>query len=203
MHIHRTIPFLILRITSFPRHNLSTDPAFTLTYFYIWTQIALYVSLMTSIIPCLKAFVAGLNTGYGAFDKEHVATKAYGSFASHAYAPRTRHSTYSSHLPSKSGSYFGKEPNSLSSNGIKTQRATAVSRTEPKATGHQEDPSQASLVSKATRLGLDRRVTNEGKGMDHTVVVAQDGNSIGSNDSRQMIIRKEVAWAVEFSGQDE
>ena len=158
---------------------------------------------MTSIIPCLKAFVAGLNTGYGAFDTEHVASKAYGSFASHAYGPRTRHSKYSSHLPSKSGSYFGKEPLNLGSNGIETQRATVIGRTEPNTKGHQGGPSQASLVSKTTRLGLDRRVADEGRAMDHTVVVAQDGNSIGSNDSRQMIIRKEVAWAVEFSGQDE
>lgn len=37
------------------------------------------------------------------------------------------------------------------------------------------------------------------KASNHSEAVAQDGNSIGSNDSRQMIIRKDISWAVEYS----
>ena len=37
------------------------------------------------------------------------------------------------------------------------------------------------------------------KASNHSEAVAQDGNSIGSNDSQQMIIRKDISWAVEYS----
>ncbi|KAI4241160.1 MAG: hypothetical protein L6R40_004696 [Gallowayella cf. fulva] len=86
------IPFLVVRLISFPHHHLHTDPSFTLSYFYIWSQSTLYLSLMISTMPCLKPFVAGLNTGYGAFDTEHIATRVYGS-------------TYGSNGNHRSGNY--------------------------------------------------------------------------------------------------
>ena len=43
---------------------------------------------------------------------------------------------------------------------------------------------------------------NEGA-TTQTWAVAQDGNSIESNDSQQMIIRKDVAWTVDYSSRDE
>lgn len=49
-----------------------------------------------------------------------------------------------------------------------------------------------------TVVGQDEQ-RRQGKGMNYTEAVAQDGNSIESNDSRQMIIRKDVTWAVEYS----
>lgn len=71
------------------------------------------------------------------------------------------------------------------------------------------DDLHGSLSQKDTGVSLDPRVNagqqverrrGEGKPPTYTTsAVAQDGNSIGSDDSRQMIIRKDVTWAVEYS----
>ncbi|KAL8799540.1 MAG: hypothetical protein Q9182_005815 [Xanthomendoza sp. 2 TL-2023] len=225
------IPFLIVRLTSFPRHHLSTDPSFTLTYFYVWTQTTLYISLMVSTMPCLKPFVAGLNTGYGAFDTEHVATTAYGS----SYGSNGNHNSgnYSQQRRKNSSrikrgsklasgksrgdnSHFDKGPSSivggaLSGDVFKPKRPPTHDQsgigiaTSSRQHHVRQQPSQFDVVN-----GLDPRVNasqledrggGEGKAGTYTSsAVAQDGNnSIGSDDSRQMIIRKDVTWAVEYS----
>ncbi|KAL8828531.1 MAG: hypothetical protein Q9170_006561 [Blastenia crenularia] len=188
------IPFLIIRLVSFPRHHLSTDPAFTITYFYVWTQTTLYISLMVTTVPCLKPFVAGLNTGYGAFDTEHVATRAYGSYGSNGYAPRRKRTKHSSHMPSQSAIDLDPE---LDDRGYKRGRQ------QPQITFDNgaalARPEQVANSMGNVRVGGQDGEKGEGKATNHAQVVAQDGNSIGSNDSRQMIIRKDVAWAVEYS----
>lgn len=192
---NRVIPFLIARLISFPRHHLSTNPTFTLTYFYVWTQTALYISLITSITPCLKPFVAGLNTGYGAFDTERVGSRAYGTYGLHGYAPKSSRTKRSSNLLSKSMSSSAKEPNNLPIGGIRNEQAITDNTVVSLNTAHhgRQSPSAAS------RLAGQGEEPGEGKATKHTEAVAQDGNSIGSNDSRQMIIRKDVTWAVEYS----
>lgn len=201
---YRVIPFLIIRLVSFPHHHLSTDPAFTLTSFYVWTQTTLYVSLMVSTIPCLKPFVAGLNTGYGAFDTEHVATRAYGSYG--GYAPGQRRIKRSSNLPSKSAFDLDEEPGNFKGDGIWKKRATVDGGVRSQTLGHYVRPSQVAIAARNTDLSLNSRAAGhhgepgEGKVTNIISAVALDGNnSIGSNDSQQMIIRKDVAWAVEYS----
>ncbi|KAI4168703.1 MAG: hypothetical protein LQ343_006207 [Gyalolechia ehrenbergii] len=196
------IPFLIIRLVSYPRNHLSSDPAFTLTHFSVWTQTTLYVSLMVSTIPCLKPFVAGLNTGYGAFDMEHVATQAYASYGSNGYAPRPRRTKHSNTSGSKSADDLDKEMSGVSGDRSRTKRATANFGTS--TSGHQGRSTPVTRAARNADLNLDPRAGqgrehSKGKAMTHTRAVAQDGNSIGSNDSRQMIIRKDVAWAVEYS----
>ncbi|KAL8940349.1 MAG: hypothetical protein Q9216_002861 [Gyalolechia sp. 2 TL-2023] len=196
------IPFLITRLISYPRHHLSSDPAFTLTHFSVWTQTSLYVSLMVSTIPCLKPFVAGLNTGYGAFDTEHVATQAYASYGSNGLVSRPRRTKHSSTLGSKSAYDLDRGLSGVDRDRHRKKRAAADAGTD--ISGHQGRSTPASTAKNA-ELNLDSRVAGHdgdpGKGtaVTHATAVAQDGNSIGSNDSRQMIIRKDVAWAVEYS----
>ncbi|KAI4273150.1 MAG: hypothetical protein L6R38_006414 [Xanthoria sp. 2 TBL-2021] len=219
----------MIRLISFPRHHLSTDPSFTMTYFYIWTQTSLNLSLMLSTIPCLKPFVASLNTSYGAFDTEHVATSVYGA-------------TYGSSGNNNSGSYprQRRHRNSRSKWGSKIASGKSTPNTNVdnrpnsivvgKAAGHISKPQRPKIddesgIGTATTsmhhhrrqlspfdaaLGLAPRVDagqeerrgGEAKAMTHThtrLALAQDGNSVGSDDSRQMIIRKDVTWAVEYS----
>ena len=150
---------------------------------------------MVTTIPCLKPFVAGLNTGYGAFDTEHVATRAYGSsYGSNGYGPRKNHRTKrSSNLPSHSAFDLHSGLDTFNGDDIRRKRATA------------EEGVVSPTGNKNMEISRDPRVTGrdeelgEGKATNHATAVAQDGNSIGSNDSRQMIIRKDVAWAVEYS----
>ena len=150
---------------------------------------------MTSITPCLKPFIAGLNTGYGAFDTDLVTTQAYGTYALNGYATKSKRTKPSSSRPRKSVFNSGKGPNSLLGDGRGEEPATADPRVASPNTGHRgrQSPSAASRLA-----GRDEEL-GEGKTTTHTEVVAPDGNSIGSNDSRQMIIRKDISWAVEYS----
>jgi hypothetical protein len=189
---NRVVPFLIIRVVSFPRYHLSTDPAYTLTYFYIWTQTALYISLITSITPCLKPFVAGLNTGYGAFDTEHVAEQTFGSYGFNGYASKKKPIQRSSQIPSKSAGSFANGLRSLGGGVNGRKRSTVDGRS-----------GQASTVAKNMKLILDPKTAGQseeragGIATTQAPAATQDGNSIGSNDSQQMIIRKDVAWKVE------
>ncbi|KAL8770789.1 MAG: hypothetical protein Q9209_003656 [Squamulea sp. 1 TL-2023] len=184
-------------------------------------------------MPCLKLFVAGLNTGYGAFDVEYVASRAYGT----SYGSNGNHN--SGHYPQQkrtgssrmnwgsritsvkskgADSNLDQRPKSTVSgavlrDGAKPQRPTADDHTgvgNVSTLRHHPQRQQFSHFDAA--VGLDPRVgagqeepgEGPGKGMTSTTsVVARDGkNSIGSDDSQQMIIRKDVTWAVEYSGPD-
>ncbi|KAL8845906.1 MAG: hypothetical protein Q9221_008963 [Calogaya cf. arnoldii] len=222
--VSRMIPFLIIRVTSFPHHHLSTDPSFTMTYFYIWTQTSLNLSLMLSTMPCLKPFVASLNTGYGAFDTEHVASRVYGSTygssGNHnggSYPQQRRTNKSRSKRGSKIASGIS-VPDSKADHGPDSTIGRAILRPErPRIDDgseigvettpmhhHRRQPSpfDAALgLAPEANAGRDKNRGGEGQ-PTHThsaSAVAQDGNSIGSDDSRQMIIRKDVSWAVEYS----
>lgn len=134
---------MIIRVVSFPRYHLSTDPAYALTYFYILTQTALYISLITSITPCLKPFVAGLNTGYGAYDTEHVATQTFGSYGFNGYASK-KPTQRSSQISSKSAGSFANGLRSLGGGVNGRKRSTVDGRS-----------GQASTVAKNMKLSLD------------------------------------------------
>ncbi len=202
------MPVLIIRLISFPRHDLSSNPAFTLTYFYIWTQTTLYISIMTSIIPCLKPFVAGLNTGYGAFDTEHVSTNVYGRYGSDGYAPRNIHTKHSSRLRSKPASFLATKKNFPVGDGIGKKQATLNSEAGSPTLGHYGRPSTIAPAPKEMGTDLNPRRAGpdkergEGKTMTQTWPPAQDGNSIESNDSQRMIIRKDITWRVDYSSRD-
>lgn len=193
------IPFLIIRLVSYPHHHLSTNPTFVLTHFSVWTQTTLYVSLMVSTIPCLKPFVAGLNTGYGAFDTEHVATQAYASYGSNGYASRQRRGRGSNILSSKSGTGFDEESSGFGGDRNRKKRAMANEGAGTNTSGHHGRTSPAVANDLDARLAGQEEEHGKGKATTHAMAVAQDGNSIGSNDSQQMIIRKDVAWKVEYS----
>lgn len=154
----------------------------------------LYISLITSITPCLKPFVAGLNTGYGAFDTEHVATQTYGIYGSNGYASKKKRTPRSSQPPGKSVASLTDGLKSLSGGINARKRMTVDGRS-----------GQVPTVAKSLKLGLDPKMAGpdeerrEGRATNQASVAAQDGNSIGSNDSQQMIIRKDIAWKVEYS----
>jgi hypothetical protein len=149
---NRVVPFLIIRVVSFPHYHLSTDPAYTLTYFYIWTQTALYISFITSITPCLKPFVAGLNTGYDAFDPEHVATQTFDSYGFNGYASKKKRTQRSSQLPSKSAASFANGLRNLGE-GVNWKNRTTVDGRS----------GQAFTVAKGMKLGLNPKTADQDK----------------------------------------
>jgi len=163
---------------------------------------------MTSIIPCLKPFVAGLNTGYGAFDTEHVSTNVYGRYGSDGYAPRNIHTKHSSRLRSKPASFLATKKNFPVGDGIGKKQATLNSEAGSPTLGHYGRPSTIAPAPKEMGTDLNPRRAGpdkergEGKTMTQTWPPAQDGNSIESNDSQRMIIRKDITWRVDYSSRD-
>jgi len=100
---------------------------------------------MTSMIPCLKPFVAGLDTGYGSFDTERVTTQVQNSYSSNHYARKSRLPNLSSNIPINFAFNSTTGPGRLS---------------------------QAISVTRGMEL---------------------------SNDSQQLIIRKDSSWEVVYS----
>ncbi len=145
---NRVVPFMIIRVVSFPRYYLSTDPAYALTYFYILTQIVLYISLITNITPCLKLFVARLNIEYGAYDTKHVATQTFNSYNFNEYASK-KLTQRSSQIPSKFANSFANELRSFGNNVNERKRSTMNGRS-----------SQASTIAKNMKLSLDSKTTS-------------------------------------------
>ncbi|KAL8669935.1 MAG: hypothetical protein Q9168_005500 [Polycauliona sp. 1 TL-2023] len=198
-----------------------------MTYFYIWTQTILNLSLMVSTMPCLKPFVASLNTGYGAFDSEHIATHyggTYGSQSNHndgSYPKQKRKNSFHSNWTSKvtggkSTSKSNVDSRRKSIAGIvaghlsRPQRSAAddesgtgtATTTMQNHHGQQRQSDTEGGLAPPINAGQEERRGGEGRAMTHThsaSAVAQDGNSIGSDDSRRMIIRKDMTWAVEYS----
>lgn len=179
-------------------------------------------------MPCFKPFIAGLNTGYGAFDTEHVASRVYGSSYgsngnhNNGNYPRQRRSNNSrikwgsekASGKSKSELNFDKGPNSIvggaEGEGSRLQRRTdvddrsGIGNATTSIHNHHGQPSQTDkgvgLDPRVNTVQEEERVGGEGKAITHmSSAVAQDGNSMRSDDSRQMIIRKDVTWAVEYS----
>lgn len=142
--------------------------------------------------------MAGLNTGYGAFDTEHVATQ-YASYGSQGYATRQQRARGSNILVSKSGHGFDEESTGFGGDRNRKKRATADGGLGTNTSGHHGRSSPAMGNNMDARLAGNEEEHGKGKATTHAMAVAQDGNSIGSNDSQQMIIRKDVAWKVEYS----
>ena len=192
LFFNSVIPFQIYHAVSFPRHHLSTNPSFALDHFSIMTQTILYIALMTTTIPCLKPFVAGLNTGYGAFDIEHVAQQTY-SFSSGS-------AEYSSRNKSKKYLNTSRLSNANVVNGyLGGSGTTGVASTKLSF------QARAAYQAATSIMGIQNvdpnNEANPGMANYQTQVIAtQDGkNSIGSNDSKQMIIRKDMDFNIQYS----
>lgn len=142
-------------------------------------------------MPCIKPFVAGLDTGYGAFDTEHVATQTFGSHGFNEYASKKKQ------LPQRSSQILSKSAGSFV-NGLRSLGDDVNNRKRSTVDG------RSGQASKNIKLGLDPRTAGRSEGRagqiatNQASAAAQDGNSIRSNESQQMFIRKDVAWKVEY-----
>ncbi|KAI4270029.1 MAG: hypothetical protein LQ337_006933 [Flavoplaca oasis] len=178
-------------------------------------------------MPCLKPFVASLNTGYGAFDTEHVATRVYGdtygSSGKHhdGSYPRqakitqsrgrwgskiaSRKSIPKSNVDEGSRSIAGRVAGHISNPPKAAFDEPGTGNATISVHNHHRQPNQFdAAMSLAPGVNANRQELRGGEGQAITnthsaSAVAQDGNSIGSDDSRQMIIRKDMTWAVEYS----
>ena len=169
----RLIAFIILRLHYLGRGIHSPNPTLDLVGAVVWGEIELHYSVLAVTIPCLRPFMMAVSTDYGATEpRPALGSRAYGSSGGSA---------------NKLGSSY--VLNSMGSG----QRSRMNSENNP------------SMFHKA-RMGASRLTSNDSifrthRSQNKSVIASQEGNhdsgSIESNDSRRMIIKKEIDFKVE------
>ena len=167
MHIGRLIAFVLVRLHFLGRGIHSLNPTMGLVGAVVWAQINLHYSIVSGTIPCLRPFMMAVSTDYGATEpRTALGSKAYGS---------------SGGSGNRKGSSYAL--NSIGSGGGKIRMN---SETNP------------SMFHKArmgaSRISSSNNVFRSERSHNKSIVTheAHDSNSIESNDSRRMIIKKEV-----------
>ena len=178
----RLIAFATLHLHYLAGGITSTNPPLDLVGAIVWAQIELHYSNIAATVPCLKPFMSAVSTNYGATEPAAMTTsggsKLYGSSGSRSRPPKRKGSSYAlgSMGKDRRGSMGG------SRSGIFRMARRGPFKMNSETFG--EEPSGT---------GNGHMVVQQGK-------TRHDSNSIGSNDSRKMIIKKEVNIKVERDG---
>lgn len=174
IYLNRLIAFALLRLHYLSRGITSLNPPLDLVGAVVWAQIELHYSNFAGTVPCLRPFMMAVNTDYGATDpRPALSSKGYGSSGS---GNRLGGSSYGLGSIRSGG---GKDSSSMNPSVFKMAKKGAV------------------------RMDSSNTIRH-GSNNVSTVIheVGQDSNSIGSNDSRKMIIKKEVDFRVEHGRTD-
>jgi len=176
----------------------SSDPTFDTVLFVTWTEVELAYSIMAATIPCLKPFVSQLNTYYGS-------TQPLSNAASGAFSKG-----------SPNGSYGLRQFSSKMAKSEKSRKGTAKSAARSRIVGtagrqgdelmdfpHKSTYDGLSISHKMLRGDSVCHTASANMGRNSGNPKAGDGGSTWSNDSQQMIIRKEVCYSVEHAGKSE
>ncbi|KAN0096809.1 hypothetical protein V8E51_015614 [Hyaloscypha variabilis] len=172
-----TIAFCALRIHYFFQAFFTTDPSFDGVFFSAWTQTELAYSIISATLPCLKPFMSTISANWGEAPKPEFASS------------------------NPSGSYglrdlFGKSDNT-GSEASKSKAVTTESESQDTlAEGLPYEPVHGSAMNHRTL---------KGDSVSHTTTI-MDGFTLGddristrSNDSQQMIIRKDTVYSVDHA----
>jgi len=191
------IALCALRIHYFFDAFYSSDPTFDGAFYATWTQAELAFSIMASTIPCLKPLMSQLNTNWGGKNQMHIpedSAALYKVSSSGNYSLRqfTRKS-------GKSGKSGKSEKGGM---GVwQTAIRGSVVRTEELDGDNAVNMSHKSVHDGLTisHQMLRGDSVSHAANATHERGFCRDG-SIQSNDSQQMIIRKEVVYSVEYGG---
>ncbi|KAE9371832.1 hypothetical protein N431DRAFT_377866, partial [Stipitochalara longipes BDJ] len=171
-----TIIFCALRIHYFFQAFFTTDPSFDGVFFAAWTQTELAFSVISATLPCLKPFMSTISTNWGEAPKPEFASS------------------------NQSGSYglkdlFGKS-NTTGTNASKSEVAASERESQYNlATDLPYEPVHGNAINHRTLRG---------DSVSHTTTVMHgftlgDAVSTRSNDSQQMIIRKDTMYSVDHA----
>lgn len=162
------------------------DPTLRQDKVVVNTQTELVVALVAATVPCLRPFMGAVDTSFGA-------AAAGTSLAGSGYAKRSTRS-------GNARQYSNESKQVLSSNGFRIGRKK---KGVDELASHDDialEPISRSWTGKA---GLEDQ-TEERHTSTTTKQSADDHQSVGSQDSQQMIIRRDVEWNVRYeSRQDE
>jgi hypothetical protein len=153
----------------------TTDPTFDGVFFSVWTQVELTFSVITATTPCLKPFMSTIGTNWG----EKPKTEFTSSSVSGSYGLRD---------------LFGRSNNTMSQNTVR-QPTSGVEEQESRDAG--DLPYEPVHGNKMNHRTLPGDSVSHTVSVIHGFTLGDDGVSTRSNDSQQMIIRKERTFSVE------
>jgi hypothetical protein len=153
----------------------TTDPTFDGVFFSVWTQVELTFSVITATTPCLKPFMSTIGTNWG----EQPKTEFTNSSVSGSYGLRD---------------LFGRSNNTMSQNTVR-QPTSGVE--EQESQDAEDLPYEPVYGNKMNHRTLRGDSVSHTVSVIHGFTLGDDGVSTRSNDSQQMIIRKERTFSVE------
>lgn len=187
---------MAFRLHTFDEAGLTVNPTLRETLFIVWSQAELDFSIVAATIPTLRRFVSGLATYYGALDQNKINGGS-------GYEIRSEGEINMTPLTStiKSASREGRRPTQSDAAWSTPRPSSAKAEQSP---GHTVPPNPTRNRSLGNNTDQQQQVLGRwnnnltaNEGFTATHVLAQDSNSVGSNDSQQMIITKDITWTVE------
>jgi hypothetical protein len=183
------IIIIAFRLANFNKHNRSTNPFLAEDLFIVWTQTELNYSLIAATVPSLRSFGNILNTQFGGITKAEGNEYANGT-GSGTYNNKTGPGTYQmSHMRSANRELDPEGP-TAGGNGLDGHANAYSYGIWVPTTGadiQNGNPNQPGGGKRgAGKTSRPREDTVNG-----------DTTSVGSNDSRRMIIRKDITFEVE------
>lgn len=164
---------IAFRLETFDNAGWTSNPTLLEAPFIAWTQSELSYSIISATIPSFQNFLKNLNTQFGGLGPEE---SAYG-------------------YGSGSGSRAHKNTNN--SFQMSKMRSATKSRTEPEEDEYQIGVAKSGGVTSATQNHGPGSNTSAGTLTDRKESgVGADAISIASDESRRMMIRKDVTWNV-------
>ena len=166
-----------MRLVYLRRQIDSSDPTLTGAVTSVLTQVELYYGIMGATVPCLRPFLAGFVTNYGAMGRDTV-------IGGSQIGPGSKNDQSNS----KSGSSF------VMSSLVSSRHRASALREKFRRSGSE----MLSNVSNNTQDEIYRPTI----GQTETTITrgshpaANDGSSIGSSESTRVIIKKEVQFTV-------
>lgn len=175
--LFRVIAWTILRMVHLRSALRSADPTFNDTLASIWMQVQLDHSIMACTVPCLKPFMVACNTGWG-----------------RVLAQPSKASTL------RSGSYGLRSlQKNLGRKGTQNSQEDAKIEDQYQKDGYGDDDDVTSRKQPRSHIKNESVAISNNRdpnGADET------SQSVASNDSQQMIIRREVMWTVTYDDEN-
>jgi hypothetical protein len=177
MLCHRLIIVIAFRVATFDQRGYTTNPTLLEDLFIVWTQTELNYSIMSATIPALRPIMNDLNTQFGGLGQD-----ADGRGYGYGYAKASQNYQLSN-LRSANASHHSKEEYSA-------KQSAAVNALDGRDVAYSYDIWVRDTNGEAAN--------QENGAQRDTKQASGDGTSVDSNDSRQMIIRKDTSFQVAY-----
>ncbi|KAK3066516.1 hypothetical protein LTR53_017104 [Teratosphaeriaceae sp. CCFEE 6253] len=164
-----------LRLASFDEAGFAADPTLFQAQFIAWTSTELNYSLVSATIPIIRPFVNNLSTNYGGGKGSGSNGSGYGGGRSARNYIRT-----------------GETP--------KGNEEFEMGSTQQSRRRHDSDLQGLEGHNYGVQVHAGGREPGSVEGGTALKRVNGDATSVESNDSQELIIRKDVTWRVEQDG---